>query len=187
MSQTGLSALHSRPLSEPILLLLTSAVAAVPLEKIRTGGTLVAALFFKEVFGEYAGAQILPVFVALSAFGNLMCVAFTADERTSEKKRSLTFGCVCCISQCCRYWTGASHPRGRSTRCPPLAYGESAQSPLSPGDLLANVLVEKSSGRALDPSTRLVPPSCSSGCSPSLSLSLFLPAMHSPSSVSPSS
>lgn len=76
----GLSALHSRPLSDSILLLLTSAVAAVPLEKIRTGGTLVAALFFKEVFGEYAGARILPIFVALSAFGNLMCVAFTADE-----------------------------------------------------------------------------------------------------------
>lgn len=45
--------------------------AAVPLEQIRTGGTLIAAKFFTAVFGSYAGTKVLPVFVALSAFGNL--------------------------------------------------------------------------------------------------------------------
>ncbi|ORY81204.1 high affinity methionine permease [Leucosporidium creatinivorum] len=48
--------------------------AAVPLEKIKSSGTLVAALYFTEVFGERAGARVLPALVAISAFGNLVAV-----------------------------------------------------------------------------------------------------------------
>lgn len=45
---------------------------AVPLDTIRHSGTLVAALFFTSVFGDDAGALVLPALVALSAFGNLV-------------------------------------------------------------------------------------------------------------------
>lgn len=48
--------------------------AAVPLEKIKGSGTLVAALFFTEVSGPNAGARVLPALVAVSSFGNLVAV-----------------------------------------------------------------------------------------------------------------
>ncbi|KAJ6534272.1 amino acid transporter [Mycena capillaripes] len=48
--------------------------AAVPAATIKTSGTLVAGLFFTNVFGRHAGARIFPALVALSAFGNLMAV-----------------------------------------------------------------------------------------------------------------
>ncbi|KAF9005316.1 high-affinity methionine permease [Hymenopellis radicata] len=49
--------------------------AAVPLEEAQASGQLLAAKFFSNVFGDYAGNRVLPVFVALSAFGNLVSVA----------------------------------------------------------------------------------------------------------------
>ncbi|KAJ7673728.1 amino acid/polyamine transporter I [Mycena polygramma] len=48
--------------------------AAVPAETIKKSGTLVAGLFFTNVFGRHAGARIFPALVSLSAFGNLMAV-----------------------------------------------------------------------------------------------------------------
>ncbi|KAL8281039.1 hypothetical protein RQP46_006718 [Phenoliferia psychrophenolica] len=48
--------------------------AAVPAAQIKTSGTLVAALFFTNVFGENAGSRVLPALVAVSAFGNLIAV-----------------------------------------------------------------------------------------------------------------
>ncbi|KAK6992932.1 amino acid transporter-like protein [Favolaschia claudopus] len=48
--------------------------AAVPGETIKKSGTLVAGLFFTNVFGQHAGARVLPALVSLSAFGNLMAV-----------------------------------------------------------------------------------------------------------------
>lgn len=67
--------------------------AAVPAAEIKKSGTLVAALFFSkaraahtessrpatdhtelQVFGETAGARVLPALVSLSAFGNLIAV-----------------------------------------------------------------------------------------------------------------
>ncbi|KAH8822954.1 high-affinity methionine permease [Flagelloscypha sp. PMI_526] len=41
----------------------------------KKSGQLLAAKFFTAVFGSYAGTRVLPVFVALSAFGNLIAVA----------------------------------------------------------------------------------------------------------------
>ncbi|KAK6992933.1 amino acid transporter-like protein [Favolaschia claudopus] len=48
--------------------------AAVPGETIKESGTLVAGLFFTNVFGQHAGARVLPALISLSAFGNLMAV-----------------------------------------------------------------------------------------------------------------
>ncbi|KAJ7753448.1 amino acid/polyamine transporter I [Mycena metata] len=48
--------------------------AAVPAATIKTSGTLVAGLFFTNVFGRHAGARVFPALVSLSAFGNLIAV-----------------------------------------------------------------------------------------------------------------
>ncbi|KAJ7182389.1 amino acid/polyamine transporter I [Mycena crocata] len=48
--------------------------AAVPAATIKKSGTLVAGLFFTNVFGRHAGARIFPALVSLSAFGNLIAV-----------------------------------------------------------------------------------------------------------------
>lgn len=47
-------------------------VAAIPREEIRNSGQLVAALFFRHVFGDTWGAKMLPSMVALSTFGNIV-------------------------------------------------------------------------------------------------------------------
>jgi amino acid transporter len=48
----------------------------VPLDEIKGGGELVAALFFERVFGDKFGRTALPLAVALSAAGNVLVVAF---------------------------------------------------------------------------------------------------------------
>lgn len=48
----------------------------VPLEELRGSGELIAALFFKRIFGPGLGGRVLPLAVALSAFGNVMVVVF---------------------------------------------------------------------------------------------------------------
>ena len=48
----------------------------VPLEDIKSGGELIAALFFERLFGASVGSTVLPVLVALSAAGNVMVVTF---------------------------------------------------------------------------------------------------------------
>lgn len=48
--------------------------AAVPIAQIKSSSTLAAALFFKAVFGESAGARVLPGLVAVSAMGNIIAV-----------------------------------------------------------------------------------------------------------------
>ncbi|KAJ8580463.1 amino acid transporter [Rhizopogon salebrosus TDB-379] len=47
-------------------------VAAVPKEEMSSSGQLVAVLFFQRVFGRGFAAQILPIMVALSCFGNII-------------------------------------------------------------------------------------------------------------------
>jgi amino acid transporter len=47
-------------------------VAAVPKEEMNSSGQLVAVLFFQHVFGKGFAAQILPIMVALSCFGNIV-------------------------------------------------------------------------------------------------------------------
>lgn len=48
----------------------------IPIEEIKGSGELIAALFFRRVFGEQVGRTILPLAVALSAIGNVFVVAF---------------------------------------------------------------------------------------------------------------
>lgn len=48
----------------------------VPLEEIKNGGELVAALFFERIFGSRVGSKLLPALVAVAAAGNVMVVTF---------------------------------------------------------------------------------------------------------------
>ena len=48
----------------------------VPLDQIEESGELIAALFFQKIFGAGFASKVLPVFVALSAAGNVMVVTF---------------------------------------------------------------------------------------------------------------
>lgn len=55
-------------------------VAAVPREEIRNSGQLIAALFFRRVFGETWAAKGLPAMVAFSAFGNIVSGRFKKNS-----------------------------------------------------------------------------------------------------------
>jgi len=48
----------------------------VPLEDIKSSGELISALFFERIFGTTVGKRILPLFVAISAAGNVMVGTF---------------------------------------------------------------------------------------------------------------
>ena len=48
----------------------------VPLGEIRNSGELIAALFFKRIFGAGVGSTLLPILVAVSAAGNVMVVTY---------------------------------------------------------------------------------------------------------------
>lgn len=48
----------------------------VPLDDIKSSGELIAALFFQRIFGANFGGRVLPLVVALSAFGNVLVVVF---------------------------------------------------------------------------------------------------------------
>jgi amino acid transporter len=62
-------------------------IAAVPVAEAKKSGQLLAAKFFAAVFGDYAGARVLPVFVALSAFGNLLSFALSLSRVFREIAR----------------------------------------------------------------------------------------------------
>lgn len=47
-----------------------------------------AGLFFRNVFGDSAGARCLPAFVALSNMGNVLAVSF-AHARVNQGKHAL--------------------------------------------------------------------------------------------------
>jgi amino acid transporter len=49
-------------------------IAAIPPDEMRNSGQLVAALFFRRVFGNTATAKLLPLLVALSCFGNIVSI-----------------------------------------------------------------------------------------------------------------
>jgi amino acid transporter len=70
---------------------LVAYIAAVPVEEAKKSGQLLAAKFFTAVFGDYAGARVLPVFVALSAFGNLISVALSQSRVFREVARQGIF------------------------------------------------------------------------------------------------
>ncbi|KAK0621996.1 amino acid permease [Bombardia bombarda] len=50
--------------------------AAIPKADLAASEVIVAGLFFKNVFGDSAGARTLPAFVALSNLGNVLAVSF---------------------------------------------------------------------------------------------------------------
>ncbi|KAI1322593.1 amino acid/polyamine transporter I [Xylariaceae sp. FL0255] len=58
--------------------------AAVSKEDLATSEALVAAVFFKNVFGDSAGAKSLPAFVALSNLGNVLAVSFSQARINQE-------------------------------------------------------------------------------------------------------
>jgi amino acid transporter len=64
-------------------------VAAVPKETFSHSGELIAALFFKNVFGDHVAAKLLPALVSLSCFGNIVRGIFSLITRcqlTSSQK-----------------------------------------------------------------------------------------------------
>ena len=66
-------------------------IAAVPVAEAKKSGQLLAGKFFQAVFGDYAGARVLPVFVALSAFGNLVSFALSHSRVFREVARQGIF------------------------------------------------------------------------------------------------
>jgi amino acid transporter len=48
----------------------------VPIEELKESQELVAALFFEKVFGQGFGKTVLPLFIAISAVGNVMVVTY---------------------------------------------------------------------------------------------------------------
>ncbi|KAK3984425.1 amino acid permease-domain-containing protein [Cladorrhinum sp. PSN332] len=59
----------------------------VPLDEIKKGGEMVAALFFQRVFGPTTGNVLLPLAVATSAAGNVMVVTFALARLNQEIAR----------------------------------------------------------------------------------------------------
>ena len=57
--------------------------AAIPAQELADSGVIVAGLFFKNIFGDSAGARALPAFVALSNMGNVLAVSF-AHARVNQ-------------------------------------------------------------------------------------------------------
>jgi len=58
--------------------------AAIPKTELANSGVIVAGLFFRNVFGDSAGARALPVFVAISNLGNVLAVSF-AHARVNQE------------------------------------------------------------------------------------------------------
>ncbi|KAL7274661.1 hypothetical protein RUND412_002424 [Rhizina undulata] len=58
--------------------------AAIDKEDLKNSGVIVAGLFFRNVFGDSAGARALPAFVALSNLGNVLAVSF-AHARVNQE------------------------------------------------------------------------------------------------------
>ncbi|KAK4226003.1 amino acid/polyamine transporter I [Podospora fimiseda] len=59
----------------------------VPLDEIKKGGEMVAALFFQRIFGPTTGNILLPLAVATSAAGNVMVVTFALSRLNQEIAR----------------------------------------------------------------------------------------------------
>ena len=58
------------------LLLNVAYFIVIPVDEIRSSGELIAALFFKKLFGPNVGSIVLPVMVAFAAASNVMVVTF---------------------------------------------------------------------------------------------------------------
>ena len=58
--------------------------AAIPKTELAKSEVIVAAIFFKNIFGDSAGARALPAFVALSNLGNVLAVSFAHARLNQE-------------------------------------------------------------------------------------------------------
>jgi amino acid transporter len=58
--------------------------AAIPKDQLATSEVIIAGVFFKNMFGDSAGARALPVFVALSNLGNVLAVSFAHARLNQE-------------------------------------------------------------------------------------------------------
>lgn len=58
--------------------------AAISKEELATSEVIVAGVFFRNVFGDSAGARALPAFVALSNLGNVLAVSFAHSRLNQE-------------------------------------------------------------------------------------------------------
>jgi amino acid transporter len=59
------------------LLINIAYLLVILIDKIKDSGELIAGLFFERIFGDSIGRQILPWFIALSAWGYVMVVTFS--------------------------------------------------------------------------------------------------------------
>ncbi|KAF4620159.1 hypothetical protein G7Y89_g14662 [Cudoniella acicularis] len=80
----------------PIALLLVSAAyvfaniayfAVVSQEDFRSSGVLIAGHFFRNIFGQEVGENILPLFIIISAFGNIAATSFAQARVNMELGR----------------------------------------------------------------------------------------------------
>lgn len=58
--------------------------AVIPKSELAKSEVLVAGIFFRNMFGDSAGARSLPVFVALSNIGNVLAVSFAHSRLNQE-------------------------------------------------------------------------------------------------------
>ncbi|KAF6830365.1 high-affinity methionine permease [Colletotrichum plurivorum] len=58
--------------------------AAIPKSELATSDLIVAGIFFRNVFGDSAGARALPAFVAISNLGNVLAVSFAHARLNQE-------------------------------------------------------------------------------------------------------
>ncbi|ROT38439.1 amino acid permease [Sodiomyces alkalinus F11] len=58
--------------------------AAIPKSDMATSEVLVAAIFFRNMFGGYAGRRVLPAFICLSNLGSVLAVSFTHSHLNQE-------------------------------------------------------------------------------------------------------
>ncbi len=76
--------------SSPANILQVAYFAAIPKADLAKSEVIVAGLFFRNVFGNSAGARCLPAFVALSNLGNVLAVSF-AHARVNQGMRGNLF------------------------------------------------------------------------------------------------
>jgi len=65
----------------------TAYFAVVSLEDFRSSGVLIAGHFFRNIFGEQVGENILPMFIIVSAFGNIAATSFAQARVNMELGR----------------------------------------------------------------------------------------------------
>ncbi|KAG8853927.1 hypothetical protein FRB96_007936 [Tulasnella sp. 330] len=61
--------------------------AAIPIAEAKASGQLIAGVFFTKVFGEYAGTRVLPVLIAISAWGNVLSTSIGQARMLREIAR----------------------------------------------------------------------------------------------------